>query len=452
MEITAQKITDLLGIVKPAIVKKTNLPIIRNTRLTYVNTSLQATATNLTLAIKAKMPAHMNELDCLIPYASFLNTMKNSGGIINLTEHERTLTIESSAGEQKFKGLSDLNDYPDIFEEMPPNSVTVDMKDFIRDIKRACGRADTTGNRLNLHTIHFNGEASRLESSDGARLATIPVDWLLGGTKKLFDAKSLKSILVAIKKSNLQEQYIEVGFTEKNLIIKTQNAEFLLRQVDGDFPNINNVNSEVKGPQATFVVKDLLKALKVAKIMSHKFIVFLWFMGNELVLQGGTQGLGIAEHRIYGEVDPLLEKKLYMVNHKYLKIALEACKTHEVTITFGVDGRWRVDEEIVLEARATKNSPVVLPPKPNYDKVIPIESKRDLTITKTSKKTVKTHKLNEKPRKTLLYRMIERSKVVPAPRPEKPTHDAIWIASHERTSTLGKKYIVKSHWRKRTIT
>jgi len=134
MDIQVARFREVLGLLKPVILRKTNLPA-----LTYVLLKDgKAVGTDMETMVIVQVPEA--DIDCLFPYADVVKMLQYVQGLENLhiEPKDGKVTMSWSDGKSTF-GTKDVNDFPSVPEFVPTVEADIDIDTLIPAMYEAMG-------------------------------------------------------------------------------------------------------------------------------------------------------------------------------------------------------------------------------------------------------------------------------------------------------------------------
>ena len=177
MEIQVTRLRDTLGILKPAVPRKTTLPILKNVLVKEG----QVVATDLEAMVIINLPEADESF--LLPYADVLNMLQYVPGHEYLTMHVKRgkLTLDWSEGSATYP-TQDPEEFPALPDFEVKDEADIDGDTFISALHSALPYAASDSARpvLSGVTVQF-GEPIEISAGDGFRMAHIVLPLLFPG-------------------------------------------------------------------------------------------------------------------------------------------------------------------------------------------------------------------------------------------------------------------------------
>lgn len=167
MDIQVARFREVLGLLKPVILRKTTLPVLTNVLLK----GGQAVATDLDTMVIVQVPEA--DIDCLLPYADVVKVLQYVQGLeyLHFEPKDGKVAMSWSDGSATF-GTGDVKDYPDIPQFVPVAEAPIDVDILIPAMYEVLGFASTEDTRPVLHGVTLiMGEPIAVAAGDGHRMA-----------------------------------------------------------------------------------------------------------------------------------------------------------------------------------------------------------------------------------------------------------------------------------------
>lgn len=259
-------LANALSIVNRAVSPNNTLPVLNNILLTAEGGKLILNATNLEIAISAKIDSKVEKTGSItVPsrvFSSYVPLLKDENVELVLTGE--TLELKTKGTNTKMKGINS--------EEFPSLPRIEDAKIFrfpAKKIKYAIEQvvfaASTNISRPVLTGVlwKIDGNKMKMVATDSYRLAekTIDLDEDTGETVAIIvpskTAFELSKIL-----SGDDSSVLEVSITKNQIMFKVGDVELVSRLIDGNFPDYEKILPEKAKISTVLNVDDFILALK----------------------------------------------------------------------------------------------------------------------------------------------------------------------------------------------
>lgn len=327
--------------------KKNIKPILSGIKIFEKDGAIFFNATDMESSIKIKV-----ETIDLEGSGSYVLDAKTLDDISkNLLNDEVSFNLESSkaiahtgAGEIKIPVMN-AEDYPELDFEEIGEDIVVPREIVLRMMENVifCATTDEMIRNLNGILWEFSGKYLRLVSADSYRMAVTEEMIYDGDSTSLtffLSLKSMKEIQSLLKES--EEDVFKIKFDGKRVITKIKNITFVARLMDVNFPNYKAVIPNSFQTKVVINRIELLKALKLIKIIakSQGDTVRFDITDDKLLVSARSQDRGD------GEIPFKIKKEgqdiLVAFDPSYLVEGLQHFMSDEVELNF-------VDEDNALQ-------------------------------------------------------------------------------------------------------
>ena len=166
--------------------------------------------------------------------------------------------IESGTGTVEIACM-DPRDYP-AYPDDSPDGPVVKCQDLVKVLSGLIVGNTTI-------PVLFDGDYSRVVSTDGHRMNTQAVDWLPGG-RALIMGTDIKRLTSSLSRAVHKNQEVMVAWTEKEAVFRSDGFEARIRHQEHNWVELGFVGNPEDLPACWIEDKQLRKALKLAKIMT----------------------------------------------------------------------------------------------------------------------------------------------------------------------------------------
>ncbi len=335
-----------LSRVQSVIEKKTTLPILSNVLLETKTDAIRITGTDLEVGVKGTYPAEIvTEGAITVPAKKLfeiVREMPESELTLKVIENDR-VEITSGRADFKIAGIS-IDDYPILpdyekeeFFEIP-TSFLIEM---IEKVSHAVGNDDTRPfiNGVFMQTAEVEGNKYfRMVATDGHRLAVsekpLPEESAVN-----LDAGAIvpRKGVFELKKSIVDDdEPIQICFTERNVILRKDSLLFIIRLIDGTFPEYNNVIPASNNRILTISRDELYAVIRRVSLLAEEsnLGVKFAFAKKVVTISCDNPSLGQAREELAVTYDG--EEFDIGFNARYFLDALTVVQDEDVTIAFDV--------------------------------------------------------------------------------------------------------------------
>ena len=345
LSISRNELQKGLGRIQSIVERRNSMPILANVLLEATGKGeeglLQLAATDLEVGVRGSHPANVAKTGGLTVSAKKLYEI-----IRELPEEpvhlEATsnfyLSIECARAGFTLAGTA-IEEYPTLPSFAPDAMVPVQAAVLSSMIERTMYAASVDETRYNLNGVYLevlDGGKIRLVATDGHRLAI--TERALGG-----DASSLASGVIIPRKglSELKRlvdeddaDEVELAFEGNNGLARRGGVSLVMRLIEGEFPNYQQVVPKSLGITITLTTEDLIKALRRVVLLSSERsrAVKMEVSDGKLLMSSNNPDLGDAHEEL--DIDYAGDAITLGFNARYLLDALGAMKTKEVVFAF----------------------------------------------------------------------------------------------------------------------
>jgi len=283
MEFTIAKAEFIKGLsrIQSIIEKRTTLPILSNVLLETKGEGLQIVATDLDVGMKALYEARIEDPGSITVAAKKLFEIARElpDGDVSFKVLKSNDWVEIKAGHARFKMVALATDeypiLPDYDDQKYSEISSAALRSMIEKVVHAVGSDET---RPYLNGVFFVTDKSggkkvlRAVATDGHRLALSERDMQEGSDLVLEKGVIVpkKGISELNKILDGDDATIKVCFTERNAIFKKENSLFIIRLIEGDFPDYTSVVPKKNLRVMTCSRDEIFAALRRVSLLSEE--------------------------------------------------------------------------------------------------------------------------------------------------------------------------------------
>ncbi|RWX45509.1 DNA polymerase III, beta subunit [Candidatus Electrothrix aarhusensis] len=321
--------------------KKGTLAILANVLMEVENNEIVFTATDLEISLRQTVPAEVFEVGSLtIPSKKLFELARESGSpTLNFKEGEKNwINITAGSSTYKLAGMA-TEEFPQ-FEQYNEEDLTEIQGEVFCDLidKTIFSVATEKENMYNLNAALFqqlienDKTVFRMVTSDGHRLSIMRRE-TEGAPLPNFD----KFILIPrrgiqqIRKFGEEKDTFQFGVEKKKVVLKSDNAILVIRLMEGEFPDFENILNFIPKESNIFINKILfLESLKRINLFTEDMFHAIKFeLGdNQLVLTSEHADFGSARDEIAIEYSG--EKLSMGFNCRYFMEALQVMEGENI--------------------------------------------------------------------------------------------------------------------------
>lgn len=304
-----QSLLEALTIVGSVVAPRSIKPILQNLRMVVDPSGATLLATDLEVAIRYKIPLDDVEEggDVLLPVQRLLGIFREaSGDDVSFVSDDRALRI--SCGRASFKVLGeDPDEFPVIPSFDDGKAFVLEREPFRLLIRKTTFATAREKTRYAFNGVRFEveGDTARMVATDGKRMAvkSVGIDNPQNiEAGHIIPTKGLQTFDRVLTDTDDQ---VRINLEDRQVMIRTGNAEVSSRLVEGAFPRYDNVIPKETALTATFEKADLLSALKQAAILTNdeSRSVRMSFREDRLVLTSRAMDVGEARVELETETE-----------------------------------------------------------------------------------------------------------------------------------------------------
>ena len=334
-----------LGRLQAIVEKRNSMPILANVLLTASGkgegASLELAATDLEVGIRGVQSATVSK-----PGAVTVSARKLYDIVRELTDEPIELEatannyLELKCGRARFSlAGTDAEEYPSLPEFSPERLVRLQPAVLSQMIERTMYAASVDETRYNLNGVYFEVTEDtgkiRLVATDGHRLALIDrtvgeeVSGLASGV--IIPRKGLAELKRLVDEEDADE--VELGFEGSSGLARKGGVTLVMRLIEGEFPNYDQVIPKDADLKLTLAVEPLIRALRRVALLSaeRSRAIKIDLTSGKLTISSSNPDLGEAEEEL--DVDYSGEDVSIGFNAKYLLESLSAIGSKEIQIS-----------------------------------------------------------------------------------------------------------------------
>jgi len=342
LSITKAELIRGLARIQGIVEKRNSMPILANVLLEARGQGeegeLELAATDLEVGIRGVHAANVSEAGALTISAKklFEITRELPDEVIQLESTPNSyLTICCARAEFTLAGTA-AEEYPTLPTFTPEKMVPVQAAMLSQMIERTMYAASIDETRYNLNGVYFevlkDSGKLRMVATDGHRLAC--VDRLVGDAAAalasgvIIPRKGLAELKRLVDEDDADE--INLAFEGNNGLAKRGNVTLVMRLIEGEFPNYQQVIPDSLEHQLVLAAEPLLHALRRVSLLASERsrAVTLELSNGKLTITSSNPDLGDAREEL--DIDYAGETLSIGFNSKYLIEALSVSGAKEV--------------------------------------------------------------------------------------------------------------------------
>ena len=291
--------------------KKGTLAILSNVLLEVENNQIIFTGTDLEIGLKQTVPAEVFETGVLtLPAKKLFEVARESGAATLSFKEEDKNWVEITAGSSIYKLAGMLSDEFPQFPEYDEEAMVEVDSPVIGDLidKTIFSIAQDKENMYSLtaallQKIEEDGKTMlRIVSSDGHRLTIMTKE-----SEKAADLKLNPVTLIPhrgvqeIRKFAEERDSFQLGIEEKQAVLKSDDSLLIIRLMEGEFPNFENLLSVVSMDNVILIKRiSFLESLKRINLFTEDMFhaIKIEITDNTMILSSQNADFGSARDEI----------------------------------------------------------------------------------------------------------------------------------------------------------
>jgi len=292
--------------------KKGTIAILANILIETSTESIVITATDLEVGIRIEMPAEVISPGSItLPSRKFFEMIReiNDDHIHFEVLENKWVKISTSSGNYNISG-TDSEEYPSLpeFKSDILSSISSDILSEAID-KTQFSIAQDNDNQFNLMGVLFEKEIRdeknylRLVSSDGHRLSLFERELDTDVSNLIIDNIILipKKGMLEVRKLCDHNDFIEIGFENKQAIFKSDKTIIIVRLLNGEFPNYRNIFKSINRNITIEIDRiNFISSMKRINLFTEDLYnsVHFCFSNNLLTLTSQNMDIGSAKEEL----------------------------------------------------------------------------------------------------------------------------------------------------------
>lgn len=342
LSITKAEFLRGLGRIQSIVEKRNSMPILANVLLEASKKGkegiLHLAATDLEVGIRSQHPAKVNETGGLTVSAKklfeIIRELSEETIYLSATANSY-LEIRCDRSRFALAGTA-AEEYPTLPEFSPKKTVSIPSAVMSEMIDRTMYASSVDETRYNLNGVYLevldDSGGIRLVATDGHRLACVDrqidgdMDALESGV--IIPRKGLAELKRLVDEDDADE--IELAFGNSNGVARKGDVTLLMRLIEGEFPNYNQVIPKNLTKHLILSTETLVRAVRRVALLSSERsrAVKLEFSEGQLVITSSNPDLGDAREEL--DIDYAGETLAIGFNAKYLLDAIAAVRSKEI--------------------------------------------------------------------------------------------------------------------------
>ena len=332
--INQNELQEALGVVSKASTTRAALPILSGVLLRAANDSLTLEATDLNLSIRSTLPALIEEEgEALVPASLLVNIVKKlPDAAVHISSDEENITILCDTTSMSLRTLI-AQDFPAFPEIAPEQAVDLPFELFSRMAKKVEKVVSTDESRPIFSGVLVDVSQGylKLVATDSYRLSLIETEF--NNPAEDFSSIVPGTFMRDISSLTQEEETIQIGFNENQIIVSYSGCTFITRKIEGTFPDYNQLIPKNCGTSAVIDTRQLIDAVDRTSLLSNKTMPVKFDLNNAsqtIQLLTSAQDIGTASETIGAQIEG--DDIEIGFNHTYILEGLRAAETETITL------------------------------------------------------------------------------------------------------------------------
>lgn len=322
--------------------KKGAIAILSNILIETGVDSIIMTATDLEVGVRIEIPAEiMSPGSITLPSKKFFEMLReiNDQHITLEVSENKWAKVTTSFGNYNIAG-TDSEEYPSLpeYNKELLSTVSSDILSEAID-KTLFAIAQDNDNQFNLLGVLFEKETRndknylRMVSSDGHRMAFFEREFDTDVSKISHDPITLipRKGINEIRKLCEHNDFIDMGFENKQAIFKTANTIMIVRLLNGEFPNYRNIFKSINKTQVIEIDRNnFIASLKRINIFTEDLYNSVHFNFSDGKLTLNSQNIDIGNAKEELAIDYTGSEMNLGFNGKYFVEAIQVMNSSKI--------------------------------------------------------------------------------------------------------------------------
>lgn len=335
--VSQSSLTQALATVMKGVASASTLPILSGVLIKAADGVLEFQTSNYTIAIRHRIPAHVEEPgETVVPCKILNNIVKTlSDASVNFVVEDRQALITCEKSSFKLNTF-DAGDFP----EFPTYALeqTVELPEAL--LSQMVGRVwrvtSTDKSRPVLSSVHMLVENNKLTlvATDGFRLAVCDTNVETSSLEGSFELNVPAAAFNDALSIMAGEPQIQIGSADTQVVLEAGNTTYVARRVEGTFPAYKGLISKPCNTEIKIDVEALSSAIKrVAVFASSNPTIRFEVDADASTLSLSSISNDQDQAREVIDVEMTGESGTSSYNHRYISDCLAALsKEKEVTL------------------------------------------------------------------------------------------------------------------------
>ena len=325
---------EAIGVVSKASSPRASLPILSGILLRAEGETLTLEATDLTMSIRSKLPALVEEEGAaVLPASLFTGVVKKlPDAAVHIEADDENATILCDTTSVSLRTLI-AQDFPAFPEISPDQKVTIPFEMFARMAKKVERAVSTDESRQTFSGVLVDVSEGKLKlvATDSYRLSLAEAPF--EGEADAFNAIVPGAFMKDISSLPVEGETIDIGFSENQIVVSYGASTFINRRIEGTFPNYSQLIVSSCTTTAVIDTRQLVTAVDRTSLLSNKTMPVKFDLNNAsqtIQISTSAQDLGAASETIGAQIKG--EDVEIGFNYSYVLDGLRAVDSETVTL------------------------------------------------------------------------------------------------------------------------
>lgn len=298
IELSLQQFIQGVSRAEKASGKNLTLPILSCIKLEAKENKLVLVGTNLNIGIEITTQANVVTEGVVIVSAQVLQQTVSQlkGDTIKIYSEGQLLVLETEQNVTKLHTQT-ADDFPVIPKTIEEHTLIVSVNSFVEGIRSVSYAASLSDIKPEISSVFIYTEGSYLVfvSTDSFRLAEKKIVKVLGECEGIILPIKNALDMSRIISDTEEGEKLYIGFSDNQMVIKTNTMYITSRLVQGSFPDYRRIIPTVFTTQAKVLLQDFKKAMKITQLFTDKFhYIELQFSseGGEIICTSSNKDVG----------------------------------------------------------------------------------------------------------------------------------------------------------------
>jgi len=332
IRVTQENLSAALSAVSRVASGRSALPILSNILIHTEDKALYLTATNLEIAIKARVGGKVEKSGRLAIPARLLNDFVSSlprGELMLEQTKKHALKVTAEHHESTING-ADPEEFPSIPDEVPGETLSLDgakLKEALQQTIMAAS-ADEARQVLTGVFLHSEGVESYVVATDSYRLAEKKLD---AGKVEMAHNVPASAMQEVLRNLDNNEEKVMLNLSENQAVFTLGTVVIISRLIDGKYPDYKQIIPKSAEATAEIEKEELISIVRVAGLFARESAGSVVVrvseedqkISVEAIASQTGENMSTAEAKVTGEGEASL-------NSRYLLDALQAMDSNKV--------------------------------------------------------------------------------------------------------------------------